>query len=315
MRRTPNSLAFALAAVLGWLPGGCTQEFSPNGVFIPKLVVYSILSSRSDTQYVRVSVTADPASAGGELEVPDAQVSVTDGAQTFQFHDTLLVRSDTGRSASPIKAHVAYAFPLGRQKRYVLTVSSATYGTVTAKAEALLDGNLLIINPPDPRNAQEDIIVFVAPGANVRAYILRMRLEYDALINGAWVRQSVEVPADVLPSGPSSGPRYVYPTLVARGAGIPSPIAGFDQVRFTQAAFREILRSLDQTYPSGTHVLRRAVFAYTQVDDAIYAYYNVVNGFPGTSTLRLDEPDYSNISGGLGLFGAMSETFTPVTIR
>jgi hypothetical protein len=306
MARTHVILAGALAILLE----GCAQEFAPNGPFAPRLVVYSILSSRTDTQYVRVYVASDPtAAAGGEVDVPDAQVSVSDGAKTYTFHDTLVARSDTGRLSAPIKAHVAYQFAMERQKTYHFTVRSATYGSVSATASTLLEGSLLVINPPDPRNDQEDITVFVEPGANVRAYILRLMLEYDALINNVWVRQSIEVPADLLDQVP------VYPSLVARGSGIPSPLAGFDQARFTQRAFGKILRSLEASYPGGTHVLRRAVFAYTQVDDAIYAYYNVVNGFPGTSTLRLDEPDYSNVTGGLGLVGAMSETFTPVTIR
>ncbi|MEK7671562.1 MAG: hypothetical protein AAB344_05010 [Bacteroidota bacterium] len=44
-----------------------------------------------------------------------------------------------------------------------------------------------------------------------------------------------------------------------------------------------------------------------QLDDALYAYYTTANGFPDSGTLRLDEPDYTNIEGGLGVF-ALSST-------
>jgi hypothetical protein len=44
----------------------------------------------------------------------------------------------------------------------------------------------------------------------------------------------------------------------------------------------------------------------TQVEENLYKYYNLANGFQDPYSIRTDQPDFSNIQGGLGIFGAMT---------
>jgi hypothetical protein len=53
----------------------------------------------------------------------------------------------------------------------------------------------------------------------------------------------------------------------------------------------------------------------TQVEDNLYKYYNIVNGFQDEFSIRTDLPDYTNIRGGVGLFGAMTEDSVVVDLR
>ena len=54
-----SNLVASLVAVLQF-GSGCQNSFNPKGPYEEQLVVYSVLSTRSDTQYVRVYATYNP---------------------------------------------------------------------------------------------------------------------------------------------------------------------------------------------------------------------------------------------------------------
>jgi hypothetical protein len=99
------------------------------------MVVYSILTTESDTQYVRVYSSYnppdnDPAKNQDETSVQDAQVSITqEGGQTFSFQLKAIARSENSRYPSDIVVYCSYPFRAERGKTYTLTVSSASMGT------------------------------------------------------------------------------------------------------------------------------------------------------------------------------------------
>jgi hypothetical protein len=49
----------------------------------------------------------------------------------------------------------------------------------------------------------------------------------------------------------------------------------------------------------------RAVFYLIQFDRPLWSYWNASNGFHDRYTIRVDDPDYTNITGGVGVFGSM----------
>jgi hypothetical protein len=61
-------------------------------------------------------------------------------------------------------------------------------------------------------------------------------------------------------------------------------------------------------YTAAPVVWLRAVFVLSQVDDVLYNYYYVNNGPTDHSTIRMDQPDYTNIPQGLGVFGSSVST-------
>jgi len=299
----------SLVAVM--VVAGCDQPFSPDGPYQEKMVVYSVLSSASDTQYVRVYTTYPP--GGGpsantvDQQVTDAVVTVTQGGQSVTFRDTTLRRPDTTRYTSDIVAYVAYNLPLVPNQSYLLTVNSPTHGEVTAEATSLYNGTFFLLNTDalaTPGTAQ-NITVVATPGANVRGFVVRIRLEYEIRIDSTtWEDRSVEVPMQILLN---AGRReYVYhsPTLTTTAGG---SVPVRQNVAFATSAYRTIVSLLYDVHPIGTIHFKNAVIAMTQFDAGLFAYYSVVNGFPNSATLRLDEPDFTNIRGGLGVFGTSSE--------
>jgi hypothetical protein len=60
--------------------------------------------------------------------------------------------------------------------------------------------------------------------------------------------------------------------------------------------------------------LTSATFILTQVEANLYNYYSLANGFLDPYSVREDQPDFSNIVGGFGVFGAIVEDSVVVDI-
>lgn len=272
----------------------CDDTFNPIGPYKERMVVYAVMTTQSDTQYVRVyttyPVTSNPLSITTDTYVPDAQVTLTHDSTTFTFRDTTLQRTDTSRYRSNIKAHVGYRIRLEGGQQYVLSVVSPSRGRATARAIALYRGG--IISEPDFNG---NILVRINLGSNARAYVLRLYLEYQVRVDSIWQTRRIEIPRRV---DGNTGELF-YPSVTSRE--ISSTV-------FSVAGYEAIVTRLRQQFPGGTLRLKRTVFILTQLDDALYAYYSTANGFPDSGTLRLDEPDYSNIEGALGVFAMSSQT-------
>lgn len=272
------------------LLSGCDNTFSPNGMYSEKMVVYAIFTTASDTQIVRVYGTYPSLSSAAETEISDAQVTLTKGDSTFTFRDTTLERTDTSRYRTRVKAFVGYRIRLEPGARYQLLVVSGSRGSATAGAVALYPGRVIVRNDV-PGNFQVGVVL----GQNTRAYLLRMFLEYDLLVDTTRVIRTVEIPRAV--DGTTG--EFYYPTPNSNEIG---------SVIFSADGFNRVVARLRQEFPGSNLHLRRTIYRLTELDDAIYAYYSTVNGFPDSGTLRLDEPDYTNITGGLGIFAMTSQT-------
>ncbi len=301
-------LSLAIPAALLCVSTGCNDQFNPNGPYSETLVVYAVLSSPGTVQYVRVYSTYPPPGdlnyAPGDNQVTDAVVTVTQGNTTYQFTPTTVPRRDTSHYHSSIVAYVAHNFSLTPNASYALTVTSPSHGSASANATALYDAGIALPLPGAVQNPDlgTDIQVIVTPGVTTAAYVVRFFLDFRAVstIESTGVR--VEVPSG-FQSPPVSG-QYVYPRPVARGNGIPAPNLGDEIYLFSAGTYKDFLSHLKQQFPTDTLQFQDAVFTVTQLDQSLFAYYNVINGFPDQVSIRLEVPDYTNISNGLGVFGA-----------
>ncbi|MEO8167958.1 MAG: DUF4249 family protein [bacterium] len=279
---------FAGFILCGLILPGCNNEFNPNGPYKQKLVVYGVFSSRTDTQYVRVYTTYPSPGLSAEAGVTDVRVTVAQDANTTEFRDTTIQIVNSSGVQVPLRLFVAYAFRPAPGVNYDLSVVSPTLGNVRSSAFGLYKGRMFTLSNP-----QGDIIVQVTPGVNVRAFIVRMYLVFSARVGSTWEIKRVEVPNLVTESG-----EFLYPKPVQ---------SGLTTAGFAFQAYAALVTSLRSQYPAGVQP-SRIVFVLTEFDEPLYAYYSTANGFPDSGTLRLDEPDYTNIQGGLGVFGMTSET-------
>lgn len=270
---------------------GCRESFDPNGPYTDRLIVYGVFTAQSDTQFIRVHRTYSQPGNTANTEVLDAHVIVTQGANTFTFRDTTVVDSQATPSPVRRRAYVVYGLRLEAGQHYTLMVTSPSVGSVSARATALYRGSLIT-----ETNVRGDITVRVTLGDNARAFLVRMYLDYRIRLDSVTqVQRRIEIPERIFPT---TGER-IYPRPVSRE---------YTSVGFTSGALSTIIAELRRENPGKPILPLRTVFVLTQLDESLYAYYSTANHFPGSGTIRLDEPDFTNIKGGFGVFGMLSQT-------
>ena len=282
----------------------CNHPFSPKGPFEQQLVVYSVLSSARDLQFVRVYTNYDvsgfdPFENASDRPVAGAQVTVTGARGTYVFRDTLLPRSDTSRYKTPIAAYVAGWRPEPGQT-YTLVVNAANVGSTSATVTLPGQSQTFswypgtdILDYPDSNKKITYFEAYARISQLTKVYTFQLMIDYDVLTSAGWQKQSIEVP--VYASDPSFR-GVMYPSL--QNAYI------YASGSYEKYAYVSTLIRVSTQYGSTNLVFKRIVFRLLQLDVNWYNYYNTVRMFRDPYSIRLDEPDFTNLSRGYGLFGA-----------
>ena len=306
-----------LVTAVVFVVGGCNEAFEPKGEFQEEYVVFAILTSVRDTQFIRFYKTYDPPAFNPleystENSVTGAAIQISNGSTVYAFRETTLVRADRSRYQNDIQAYVAHPFPVERGETYTLSVQTGSGDDIEAELTvpgeaALTIGNIAAFRSPTAfRNGFITLFSALSPatfGFQVRAF-----LEYDLRENGVFVRKREELPTAVRDRLNCQEFRPLFHTLQRRRQLQP------DLTTFDVLAYTTMLAKVWNTYSPFDVRMRQVVFELTEFDPALYAYLNTVNGFRDEFSIRTDEPDFSNIPGGRGIFGAMTKQSIAVSL-
>jgi hypothetical protein len=257
-------------------------------------VVYSVLTNIRGPQFVRVAATYDPLriDPGGPLTdtgLEGAFVRIAGGGSTFIFRDTLL---------QGIHAYVCDSLPVAHGVQYSLEVSKDSLGPARSTITIPTAPSIQV-----PRGTANGLDIAVGPGTlafsvglsgNTRRHRVRMLIEFDSPDS---VRHRWEVPFDAVDTSLFfiTYPDFQYTTAPAF------------EIKYSGRSYEIMLAKIVYRYTTAVK-WRNVVFEVYQIGEPLENYSSVVNGFKDELSLRADEPDYSNISGGFGLFGAYTVT-------
>ncbi|MEP0821874.1 MAG: DUF4249 family protein [Ignavibacterium sp.] len=293
------------------LSAGCEEELNPKGPFLDAVVVFGVLSPGRTDHIVRVATTYDPPAFDplehtSSNQIANATVTVEVGGNMTQLRDTTFARSDPGRYQDSIRAYVYSAPTLQRGTPYTLSVAAPGYGTVTATTTPPSTGILEIdldsrpsITTPDV--SREDLIIYAQPANDAEGHMVRIFLEYEVVSQNPGVILREEVPMVITDYQDCLTYQASYPQIRRR-----QNIAGRELWIFPfQNYARTILKILKQ-YEGEMVSFPRVAVVLVQADEHLYKYYSLVGGFRDEFSIRVDEPNYTNIQSGLGVFGSAS---------
>jgi hypothetical protein len=188
----------------------------------------------------------------------------------------------------------------------VTSVEGPASGTVSVPGRGYVYSNLIsaLKNP----SIKEDIPVTLGISPGAKGYLVRLYLDV-VVYEGQTARdRRFEVPI----AGDSMGSwaQFLYPALTRRP---PDPAFMYLNFVFPHRMYAAFDNALTNQYSGYTP--KRAIFILTQVDPGLYNYYKLANGFLDSYSVRMDQPDYTNIKGGLGVFGAMVEDSMVVDLQ
>jgi len=306
-----------LALVLGFLLVlGCEEPFSPKGDFREEPVVYSIISNLSDTHLARVYRTYDPPAYDpfehtSDNPITGAIIRLQDGATQWTFRDTVVARADSSRYATPINAYVYSPLQVERGKTYSLFIQPpggpSSTATTTVPEIGFISVHRNQAGVTSPRSVSNRFFgVLATVPTRSKGFLIRFHVTFDVFENSVWVPHRVEVPYFIIDVGlPEEQLLYHEVQRSIDGAGTPgTKISHF--LDFSVDSYSTVISRIHGEYGSGAVRFKEAIFTLTQLEKEFYNYYNISRGFRDPNSIRIDEPDYGNIVGGAGIFGAFA---------
>ncbi len=292
----------------------CNNPFDPRAPLEQQLVVFSVLSTDRNVQFVRVNSNYmptgfDPNTYDGDNAVRDVSVSITGDGKSLFFRDTTVARPDTSRYKLPLRIYTLGHFvPVGG-KSYNLLVSSPSLGVASASV-TVPSKSVIVLDPlswprmSDPISSRPDeVIQFNVDLSTIaKGYTYHMFICYDVLKNARWQEERFEVP--LTPTDPDTTysldrPEYLQLTQ--------SPQTSKVFVQFKVGYMQSIIKKLTKVQYVDTHLIYKwIVLVVLQADQNLFGYYKSLRTYQDPLSIRLDQPVYSKIDGGIGLVGAYS---------
>jgi hypothetical protein len=285
----------------------CDQSFNPKDDQRKELVIFSVLSNDRDLQFVRVASYYDvsgfdPSENKTDASLRGARVTIASLTGVLAFRDTVFPRLDTDRYALPINAFVATAFRAEPGKRYDLLVACEGRGTATASV-TLPDRPIISIYPgelalqsPSSYNPRSRFSLRTTLSPFAKGSLCQLFIDYQVFQDSIWKDGRVEVPYEIIAD-----------TLGVWAASYPKLTRVFGNatsVSFKYWTYTRMLYKIYEQFEGKKVVITRAVLRVLQCEQSYYDYFNTVNGFKDGLSIRVDQPEYTNINGGVGLFGA-----------
>lgn len=302
-RRHLQSCAhFLLVGIALLLIISCNHSFSPKSPFQQQLVVYSVLSTDRDVQFVRVYTNYDvsgfdPFQNKSDTPVTGAQVVITGPHGSYTLKDTLLARPDTSRYKSPISAY-AGRWRAEQGQTYTLTVNASGIGSTSATvttpgpAQTIYWINGAMLDHPDTYQGTDYVGASTRFWQSTKAFLSQMVIEYVVLNAGEWKEESIEVPL----AASANFSYVVYPSVYK--------VQIYAWGVYYKDSYVKTLARVAKLHAGSKLIFNRIVLRFLQLDQNWYDYYGTIREIQDPFSIWLDEPDFTNLSNGYGLFGA-----------
>lgn len=307
-------MRYGVSIVLLLAVFGCSEEFNPVAEGERPYVVFALLNSSVQTQIVRVHETSPPSEANpGNPPIPGTVVELTGPQGTMQLRDTVLVPPAGAYDTASVQAYVLDPFMPTRGASYTLSITSPrgnASATMTVPGTAdLSTTDFFALQGPYSYPTEKSISLRALLNPVTLGYVARLLIEYERLDGGVWKTETREVPSAYRGLVDEDNYTAVYPALTRRVSSRETSVGGLrepESAVFRNGVYLQTLSILYRTYNRANLRMKRVMFILTQADTHFFTYYSFANFFQDRLTIRVDQPDYSNVSGALGFFGSLT---------
>ena len=289
---------------------GCDDAIYPKGDLDNQYVLSCVLNGDTSYQVAFLTKTYDvdgfdPYSNDVNPSVDDAQVVLLYNGLTYYFRDTVVTTLEDSR------------YPGGKHYYYLNNFTPAPNQDAILEAR-MQDGTIInseirtfpyklregsfyrsdFLAPPE--NPLQNTLLFKwGDYAQTVYFIPVLSIEYSKTINGVEYRRS-----------------KLVPQMIENGEQLFPGLQTGDHISYNLDAFDYAFESIaEDGVAREDYKIYHAVFKVLITDEYLATYYSASNTFSDSFTILVTEPEYTNINGGLGMFGSFVSNKIQVTIN
>lgn len=286
---------------------GCEEEFNPKTDFSEKYVLYGIVRSNPLFSDASVDVVVlrtydvngfNPSVDHANTAIGGCQVTLTVGDKEVTLKsDTLKKVSD---SFKPVYSYSrgGLAIPKNNELKLKAVLPDGRVLSARTKVPEIL--SLLEFTFPFRSGIHSKLNRFIWGDKWIinwdsfedYLYFPKLTLNYEVSKDSHTENKSIEIPLTYTKKNGKSEPVY------------PSYTWG-KQIEYSFDSIDSVMNKISEgDTAKSTYTIKSAVFTILEYETNLASYFSSTNGYLDNFSIRLDESVYSNVSGGIGVFGA-----------
>lgn len=295
-----KALYLTLIILISLLSFSCEDSFEPKTTFTEKYVLNCVINADSILQLASLSRSYDvdgynPYSNDIDPYIKNAQIYVIHRGVTYQMSDTSAARTDTSRYKGALNFYTINSFvPTANDSIEVIAIPKEG---VTLRAKTKVPSKISI-SVSKGSLVQENTPLTFSWNARDRDiyYLPRLKIYFSKRNEVPVVVYSTEVPVYIDENGKYSFAQITKAPTVYYGAGL------VDQM---------IMKISEDDEKSNFKFIRLELEVKI-FDEFLSNYISSTNIFYEDISIRLDEPNYTNVQGGLGVLGSTLKSYKTV---
>lgn len=297
MKKTAFLLITISAALINF---SCEENFDPKTNLENKYVLNCLVRADSTTQFATLSKTYDvegfnPLSNNIDPSIRGAQVYLITNGKTYPMRDTAIARVDTSRYKTLLNVYYSKGIKISNNQDIQILAIPKEGVTLSAKSR-IPNGLIFSSSVNYMREVQTDISLSWITSDNDVIYAPRFKIMYMRRSENPARLHSIEIPLYVDSRGV-----YHYPEISRSTA-----------LFYSGKMVDMMMTKLSEGQNKDDFRLIRLELEVQIYDQFIGNYLSSTTGFFDQLSIRLDEPNYTNINGGYGIFGSVVKDYNTI---
>ena len=294
----------------------CEEEpFNPKTEFVQRYILTCVINCESDYQTATVSASYnvdefDPYANTMDPTVENVDIRIWYRDTVFVMQDTVVDRLNDERYNTPYKYYYVRGLEpeLGETLELEATLTDGRKLRAITTTSSML--NFFFGNGDSAIPASDGAMLM--PTFNVYwtfngtvgrdLFVPRLFIIYDKLEDGQRVEYSKEVPSDYIQNGDNYTP--IYPI------GRKNTLVHYN----TSAIDRAMAEISEGDSNKQSYFIKKALIQLFVLDENLSSYYGSLQLKSDGFSVKIDAPEYTNIDGGLGIFGTYNQYFWDINI-
>jgi len=293
----------------------CDDQVDPKTDFKDVYALNCVI--RGDTSFQVATITRsynvegfDPLTNTNDPFIKGAVIKLTykSNGRTYTFRDTTIARPDDSRYSTPMSYYYIKDFrpttlsPISIEATLpngkILRANSTTFFASPYLIQNLfysipiaVIGNSLVFNWTRIATSNNEKIY----------YVPELVIRYAKIQNGTTVEMQKKVPLFYI-----NGDIPFYPSIQG----------DITSASFDTLTIRRSIEEISSGDPDKqNYIIHKAVFRLLITDKNLAVYYSAQKTFLDEFSVRVTQPEFTNINGGLGIFGTLTSTQVDVPIK
>lgn len=294
----------------------CDDQVDPKSDFKDVYALNCIIRGDTSLQIATISRSYnldgyDPLLNTNDPFIKGATIKLTygDNRITYTFRDSSVFRSTYSRYSTPMNIYYIHDFKPETNSK--ISIEAVLPNGQTLKSNSttyFLSADFIDVNShlfPLPSTVYGNFFVFKWNRLDMRNKIVNVYfgpeliLKYFKIENGARVAYEKKVPS------------YYY-----NGLSVPPLLKDIKEFSFDTLSVRKTIEEISTGDSNKeNYIIDKMVFRLFAVDKDLATYYSSNRTFNEEFSVRVVQPNYSNIDGGFGLFGTISSAQLDISIK